>query len=443
MVSIGLGLIMNVTLKIGEPKSRHRVLLLAAACNPYKSSESGVGWGRAVQTARHFETWVICGHWDQPDIDRYLTDHGEIPGLHFYFLERSWLEGLLMRGQPFYEIHYFPHFLWHLRAYRLAANLHQELKFALTHHVSRTGFREPGYLWKLDAPFIWGPVGGTQNYPWRFLIFAGVCGAIKEGFRSMANSLQFRFSPRVRKAIRKATFLIAANSEIQRDFARVHGINPAVLLETGLKKVENGWSKKFRQDVPLRILWSGRLKHHKALHLLFYSLPRLPSGLAYEVKILGKGPLKKQWQNLGKRLGIDSQCQWLGWVSHEVAMKEYDWADVVVFTSLRDTSSNVVLEALSRGVPVICLDHQGVGDIVTDDCGLKIPVTNPEKVIKILQDIICGLIEDKTKLHALSLGAINRARNYLWSSNVEEMTKIYVAILGKTQTCSDLHSRSV
>ena len=40
----------------------------------------------------------------------------------------------------------------------------------------------------------------------------------------------------------------------------------------------------------------------------------------------------------------------------------------------------VGLEALSRGVPVVCLDHQGPGDIVTGDCGVKIPVTTPAQV---------------------------------------------------------------
>ncbi len=410
---------------------RFRVLLLAAACNPYKGSESGLGWHRALGTAQFFDTWVICGHWDQADIQRYLSENGEIPSLNFCFVKRSWLEDLLMLGRPLYEIHYLAHNLWHRRAFRLAASLHRELNFALVHQVSRTGFREPGYLWKLDAPFLWGPVGGTQNYPWRFLRFAGVSGAFKEGFRSLINWLQFRFSPRVRKAIKKATFLIAANSEIQLDFARVHGIRPLVLLETGLKKVEGGFYKNIGKDRPLRMLWSGKFEHGKALHLLIHALSEVPSEIQYELRILGTGPLQKRCQRMAEAKGIAPRCQWLGWLKQDDAVKQYDWADIFIFTSLRDTSGNVILESLSQGVPVICLDHQGAGDIVNEDCGFKIPVTTPSQVIKQLRDIICNLANDKTRLASLSSASIARAQHYLWSRNAGMMAEYYYTVLSK------------
>jgi rhamnosyltransferase len=407
---------------------RLRVLLLVAACNPYKGSDSGAGWGWAVVTAKRFETWVICRQRDQEDIARYLDEHGEIPGLHFSFLKQSWLEESLKMGQPLYDIHYLPYNLWQRRAFKLAAHLHQEINFDLVHQVTRTGFREMGYLWKLNVPFVWGPVGGTQNYPWRFLTTAGVRGALKEGLRSLVNILQFRFSPRVRKALKKAAVVVAANSEIQSDFDRIHGVKPPVLLETGLKTAADAPAEKPLQNAPLRILWSGQLKHHKALHLLFRALSSKPLGFQYELKILGDGPLRLRWQNLAKRLGVDAHCHWMGWVRHNWAMQEYDWADVVVFTSLRDTSSNVVLEALSRGVPVICLDHQGVGDIVTDECGIKIPVTTPGEVIANLRDHLVELAGDRARLESLSRGALKRARRFLWSCNGEQMARIYQAV---------------
>lgn len=408
---------------------RPRVLLLAAACNPYKGSDSAVGWGRVVETAKRFDTWVICRQGDQEDIARYLGEHGEIPGLNFCFLKRSWLEESLKWRRPLYDIHYLPYNLWQRRAFNLAARLHREIKFDLVHQGTRTGFRETGYLWKLEPPFIWGPVGGTQNYPWRFLKAAGFRGALKEGLRSLINVLQFRFSPRVRKALKKATAVIAANAKIQQDFERVHGIRPEILLDIGVHVVEAAPAPRTLQNSPLRILWLGQLKHHKALHLLIQALALMPSRFSYELKVLGKGPLKKRWQALAKRLGVDAHCQWPGWIPHELAMKEYDWADVLVFCSLRDTASNVILEALSRGVPIICLDHQGVGDIVTENCGIKIPVTTPGEVIAHLRNHLIDLAADRARLASLSWGALTRAQRYLWSRNGEQMARIYSAVL--------------
>jgi glycosyltransferase involved in cell wall biosynthesis len=410
-----------------QKKRRHRLLLMAAACNPYLSSDSLVGWIRAVQAARFFETWVICGEWDRAAIRCYLDTHGEIPGLHFCFLEKSWLEDLLKMGSPLYDIDYIPYNLWHRRAFHIAAKLHREIKFDLVHHVTRLCFREPGYLWKLGVPFIWGPLGGTQNYPWRFLWFAGINATLKEGLRSIINLFQLRFSPRIRKVMKKATFVIAASTTVQRDFERNHGIKPILLLDTGVSRVAR--LPKKSKGSPLRIIWSGRFEHRKALPLLLHALSEMPPNIEYELHILGEGRLGREWQELARSLGIDARCRWLGWLPYHQAVSQIDKADILVFTSLRDTSGNVVLEALSCGVPVICLDHQGVGDIITDNCGIKIPVTTPSEVVAHLRDELVNLASDNARLAGLAQGACERARQYLWSQNGEKMAMIYHAAI--------------
>lgn len=420
---------LEVNQKVEPKRLRPRVLLLAAACKPHRGSDSAVGWGRALEAAKRFDTWVICGHWDKEEINGFLAEHGAIPGLHFCFLKRSWIEEFLRIGRPLYDIHYLPYHLWHRRAFKLAVRLHRELRFDLVHQVSRVGYREPGYLWKLDVPFIWGPMGGTQNYPWRFLRFAGIKGAIKEGVRSVLNLLQLRLSPRVRKAAQKATRVIAANSETQRDFARAHGIKPVILLDCGLNAIGNGSSPRNRTNGPLRILWCGKFQHHKGLPLLIQALSQMPPEVQYELRILGAGPMERRWQGMARARGVESQCQWLGWLKQDEVMRQYDWADVLVFTSLRETSGNVILEALSRGLPVICLDHQGPGDIVTQDCGVKILVSTPTRVIKSLRDTLCTLAEERARLHLMSGFALTRAREYLWNDNGEQMARIYYAAL--------------
>ena len=251
--------------------------------------------------------------------------------------------------------------------------------------------------------------------------------------RSVINLLQFRFSPRVRQAASRAAALVAANSEIRRDFQRVHGIEAVVLLETGLLSVQPEAATEAPGHGPLKILWSGQLKHHKALHLLIRALAGLPPEAPYTLKILGDGPLKGAWQSLARRLGVEPQCRWLGWVPHLQALQEYQWADIVVFTSLRDTSSNVVLEALSRGVPVICLGHQGVADIISSSCGVKIPVTNPEEVVAGLRQAITHFAAHRAALASLAAGALARAQDFLWSRNGEEMAKIYAAVWDKRE----------
>jgi glycosyltransferase involved in cell wall biosynthesis len=405
-----------------------RVLMVAAACNPYKGSDSKVGWGRVQEAAKYFDTWVICGAWDQDDICRHQQKHGHNPRLHFLFVEEGRLGRLLRLRTPLFSYtNLLSYHLWQRRAYQIATKLHGQMRFALTHQVTLTGYRQPGYLWKLDAPFVWGPVGGTQNFPPRFFAAAGLRGAVLEGFRSLANWLQLRFSPSVRRAARKAAILLAANSRVQGDFQRVHRLKAEVLPDVGLFHIQPAERLAPKPRRPLRLLWSGAFKHHKALPLLLQALPHLPAEFHYELRILGKGPLGRRWQKLAKRLGVAENCRWLGWLPYEEALKLYEWADIFVFTSLRDTLGSVVLEALSFGVPVICLDHQGAGEVVTEDCGIKIPVTTPTKAIRGFRDAIVALATDPEKINALSRGALKRAEQYRWSRNGEQLARYYSA----------------
>jgi glycosyltransferase involved in cell wall biosynthesis len=319
--------------------------------------------------------------------------------------------------------------MWHRRAFRLARRLHEQVRFDLVHQVNLIGFREPGYTWKLGVPFVWGPVGGTQNYPWAFLKATHIGGALNEIVRTVVNNFQLRFSRRVRQATRKAAAVLTANSTGQRDFARAHGIEPMLLLETGLRQVVDRPRTRSTHGQPFRILWSGEFSTRKALPLLIHALAQLPDHIHFELRVLGDGPLKARWQRLADRTEVGARTTWLGWIPLQEALKQYTWADAFAFTSLRDTSGNVVLEALGVGLPVICLAHQGVGDIVTDASGIRVPVTNPRAVIDRLTESVALLAGNPAKWEELSRGAVARARDFLWERQGERMLAIYKHIL--------------
>jgi glycosyltransferase involved in cell wall biosynthesis len=406
---------------------RPRVLLLAYACSPYHGSERGIGWHRSLITSRIADTWTICeGRVSWPDVQRYLALHGPIPSLTFVPLPKTPFEATLTRVKGCY---YAAYHLWHRRAFRLARQLHETIGFDLVHQINLCGFREPGYLWKLDAPFVWGPVGGTQNYPWRFLGEAGLAGAIAEAGRTVANALQLRLSPRVRRALRKASVLLVANSTNAHDFATACRADPVRLLETGLSWFPPPGPPRARSG-SLRILWSGELRPFKALPLLLKALARLPRDLPCELRVLGKGPAEPRWRLQAEQLGVARQVTWMGRLPHAEALRQYDWADTFVFTSLRDTSGNAVLEALAAGVPVVCFDHQGVADIVTAESGVKIPVTTPEDAVTRLAAALERLARDRGHALALAEGARRRARDFDWSLQEARMAEIYRQVLG-------------
>lgn len=405
---------------------RPRVLQLAYCCGPELGSEEGLGWNIATEVARRCDTWVICEERNYaPTIMKYLSEHGPIQGLTFVFVpERAWAHYMWAVG-----LGYVSYNLWHRRALVVARKLHAQHNFDLVHQVNVIGFREPGYLWKLGVPFVWGPVGGMQNCPLRFLAEVGVSAGLAELIRTAVNRFQLQYSPRVRKAARRATALLAANSHSQRKLAQIINSEPILLSEVHAEPSPVSAKKSRTGGWTLRILWSGKFLPIKALSLLLRALADLPEDVQFQLRVVGDGPQRDRWQHLARRLAIDDRIDWVGWRPHKEALAQFSWADVSVFSSLRDTTGTVVVESLSHGTPVICLDHHGAGDLVDETCGIKIPVTNRRQVIADLRDALVFLAGSPDELHKLEQGAVQRAQDYLGRRQGEKVLRVYRDVL--------------
>lgn len=423
-----------------KERRRARLLLLAYACVPGQGSECGVGWNRAIQAGRFADTWVICeGSECEAAIRRYITECGPVSGVKFVFVHLSRFEARLQKTPGFYYLGYY---LWHRRAFAVARKLHQEIDFDLAHQVNMVGYREPGFLWQLPVPFVWGPVGGTQNFPFRFLRILRPRDAAKEFVRGVVNTLQLRFSRRVRLAARRASALLAANSTNERDLRAAFGKEVEQMLETGVSITALPRSEQATAGGPLRILWSGQIEPHKALSLLIDALALLPNDATWQARVLGAGSLRRFCERQAQRLNVHDRIEWLGWRRRTEAIDEYSRADVFVFTSLRDTSGNVVLEAMEQGVPIICLDHQGVADMVTPQCGIKLSVSSPGQVAKDLASALHKLAQDPELRRRLGEGARQRAEYYLWPRQGERMADIYRRVLDLVGSDAELREQS-
>lgn len=392
--------------------------------------ESRLSWMRAVAAAEHYDATVICA---EPFADVHCDVHALVPGLKIITVAHTPLEKSLIHT-PFGF--YLAYRLWHWRVFQLAKKLHLKSPFALAHQVSYCGYREPGYCWQLGIPFVWGPIGGTQNVPWRFLSQLDLLGALKEASRSVANAIQLRFGIRVGKVLHAAKAVFVANQQAQDSFRKARGVRLPVQLETGLDHVAESPRLKREDDQPLRVLWTGRLEAWKALPLLLKAVAKLPEGTAVQVRVLGSGSRAERWKRLATQLGINHCVEWIRLPEYGERDQHYQWADVLAFTSLRDTSGTGLLEALAAGVPILGIDHQGAHDIMTADCAIPVSVTDPQQTIAEFQVGLLKLSEDTGRLQQLSMGALARAKQFMWGELNTEMVACYEAILGRSVEAS-------
>lgn len=405
--------------------SRPRVLQASFACDPTASMESRLSWHRAVESAKEFDTWVICQPLKHDALGRDLPPRPHIDGLTICEVPPAYPR---LANTP--GLFYTAYHAYQKRVLEKACQLHAQAPFDLTHQVSFCGFREPGYLWKLDAKFIWGPVGGTQNYPAKYLTQLSLKAAVSELARSCLNRWHLQCRRRVRDAATKASYVFAANSTAKRDLRRFHSVDAELQLETGIEKLPDWNLRSRRASDPLRILWSGRLCHWKSLPLLLRSLDRTSLQVPFELRILGHGPAEESCKRLVDQLGIQDSVAFVDWPVYEQQLQHYEWADVFAFSSLRDTSGTGLIEALANGCPLVAVDHQGAKDIMTDECGIRIPVETPANTISAFANAFTRLARSPKTLSHLSHGARRRAERYLWSGLGKRMRQVYHQVIG-------------
>ena len=81
------------------------------------------------------------------------------------------------------------------------------------------------------------------------------------------------------------------------------------------------------------------------------------------------------------------------------------------------------------GLPVICHDACGMQTAVTDRCGIKVPLHDPETSI----DGFCRAIQKLAEpqfYNQLSAGALHRAHELTWDSKVARISEAYLNVCG-------------
>jgi glycosyltransferase involved in cell wall biosynthesis len=420
-----------------------KILLSAFACNPRQGSEPAVGWSWLCAIKDRHDVHVLTAEhqreWIEEEIGRSMSEFARV---RFHYVEpplkpyrhgsRFWQwQANVPLLVPLYHRYYR---LWLRSAARVARTLHERERFDLVHQVTMVGFRFPGYLWKLQIPFVWGPIGGLENTPWRLLPIMGARGAAYYAGRNVVNSLHKRYLRSPRRAFRRASAVIAATAGIRDEILRCYGVPSEVVSEvTAPSEVATTYALRASGE-PLRLAWSGQHLPGKALQLLLQALHATTGN--WQLDIYGDGPCRNQWQRLVSRLGIAERCTWHGQVSRAAALDGLRRAHLLVITSLKDLTSTVSIEALACGVPILCPDHCGFADVVNANCGIKLPIDSAREFVSALSKALAVIDGDEGYRRRLAAGALKRAADFDRERKAERIAQIYARVVRKQEPCT-------
>ena len=145
------------------------------------------------------------------------------------------------------------------------------------------------------------------------------------------------------------------------------------------------------------ILSVGQLQERKGLSYLVEACGVLRDrGIPFECRIIGEGPLRSTLQNQIQRLGLQDSVHLLGALPHEEVIVQYQEATVFALPAIlgkdgdRDGIPNVILEALSMGLPVVSTAHSGIPEVIEEGInGLLVPPEDAKALSSALERLIC------------------------------------------------------
>lgn len=390
---------------------------------PGYGSEEGNGWNYSTIISQHnYEVWCLTRAVFRDKIEPHLAQsaHGN---LTFVYVELpAWVENLYNRGMFGLYFHYL---YWQWAAYRKARVLDRQHQYDLIHHVSYGSLQLGSFLYKLNRPFIFGPVGGGQEAPGSMRRYFRKYW-LKEQMRSAVSRLLLRFNPGCYKTVRQASRVLVWNEDT-RHMVESLGRTGETYKEFG------GVAQDFIPAEPLQrtpgesmeLVWVGRLLPRKALELTLHGFSKVNPQLPINLTIVGDGEMGRYVSQYLKTYALNEHVRWVGRVDYEQVKAFYRRADVFYFTSLRDTGPAQLLEAMAYSLPVVTLNLHGQSELVNDSTGIRVPVTDSETVATDLAKAIEWMYYNPDKRLQMGLNAYQFASQQTWERKIRRLIQTY------------------
>jgi glycosyltransferase involved in cell wall biosynthesis len=161
--------------------------------------------------------------------------------------------------------------------------------------------------------------------------------------------------------------LVTVPSESMEKELKKNGLKTkTIFLSNGLRLDE--FSPKEKYSKKAKLLHIGRISFEKNIDIIIKSVGILRTEFPdIELDIVGEGPALKSLELLIKKLGLEKNIHFLGYVEHSKLNKIYKEHDIFVTASTIETQGIVVLEAMASGLPIVGVKRLAIPDLVENN----------------------------------------------------------------------------
>ncbi|WP_159038436.1 glycosyltransferase [Brumimicrobium mesophilum] len=400
------------------------ILATAYAINPYKGSEDGMGWNFVMQIARFNNVIAITRENNKEHIEKYMSEnpnelYENIQFLYFdlpYWM-RFWKKG--GRGAMLYYI------MWQRGIVQFIKK--QNLNFDIAHNLNFHNDWTPSFLWKLKKPMVWGPVGHHPSIPKQYLAPYANKYLYVDRLTWWVKKYFWNISLSLKSTVKHTNHMLCMNHSVPEVLSPKgnYSVAPSVATQ------DFGWNDAEDLDEKFTLISAGRLVPLKGFDLTieayakFFHQLKESQQQKCQLLIVGSGPEEQFLKDLASKLNVLNHIKFINWIKRDELMKLYKKSSAFLFPS-HEGAGMVVAEALSFGLPVICLDNEGPGQFINKDCGFAISHQDYKNTVTQLSSSIKTLHQHPEKRIEMSISARQRFEMmFHWDRRGEQLQKIY------------------
>lgn len=408
------------------------ILATAYDINPYKGSESGTGWNFVWQMSRFYRVIAVTRENNRDNIEKYIRENGvDDANIHFHYYDlpyflRFWKKGA--RGSFLY------YNLWQLGV-ALDVRL-KNWKFDLAQHVNFHADHVPSFLWILGVPFVWGPINHNEPIPRQFT--TSYKEYLSDRVVFWIKFLRWNFDPFLYLCRSKSALVIGSSRAVKLRLnvsedkfhllSTVASSPPLPQYAGALDDAGRGASKNFT------VISVGRFVGIKSFDVALRAFNSFFCRLSCEERksvrflLVGDGPLVGEMQRLADSLECRESTSLIKWVEQKTLFDFYARANVMLVPS-HESAGAVVAESQSFGLPVVCFDSFGAGELIDSSSGVLVSPIDYEESFMEMGRAIELLYRDDELFIKLRKGAFANYKNNLsWNSKGLRLNEIFKSI---------------
>ncbi|MCB0666335.1 MAG: glycosyltransferase [Saprospiraceae bacterium] len=405
------------------------ILATTYAVNPYNGSEDGMGWNYVMQIASNQKVIAITRENNRMAIEEYMRENPDpvYENIRFeYFDLPYWMRFWKRKSRG--ALLYF--LLWQAAIPSFVKK--KNLLFDIAHNLNFHNDWSPSFLWKLNKPFVWGPIGHHPAIPKQFRKRLSTKEKVRDTLTWLVKKYFWTLSPSLKKTVSKAEHIWCMNTSVPTVINladKNYGIEPSVAAddpgETNIWKSRHGF---------FHLISAGRFVPLKGIDLTLAAYARFLQMLSdhqrqhVQLTLVGRGPEEPIYQKYIRDHQLEEYVHIIRWIKRDKLMNMFGRSDAFIFPS-HEGAGMVVPEALSYGLPVICLDNYGPGEFVDSRSGVVVSGDSYQDTVEALAQAIYLLYSDPHKLEALKSGARKRFKEkFEWSVRGQHLNNIYNSI---------------